>query len=129
MESRQIPTEELKRNSSLRVKHTGATVMYASRASILADVVITNKKTYNLFCDKYTGFSRNETRNTIHDYRAVIHALNQYYVDYALDTGHLVVLPNNLGKIGIKRFKNPLKQNPHEFSSIGGYLNIFYDFS
>lgn len=75
---------------------------------VAADVVISNAVTYGKFIKKYVGFSRSGTRNTIQDYRDVLIALNNYYTEHILNTGHFVVLPNNLGKLGVKKFKKAL---------------------
>jgi hypothetical protein len=102
--------KKLKNNSRLREKNTYNPKHGVGISSIRADVVTTNKESYNKFTAKWVGFSRNETRNTINDYKAVIIALNEFYINYIIDTGNLVILPNALGKFGIKKFKKTLVQ-------------------
>lgn len=44
----------------------------------------------------------------LNDYRLCMNALNQYYMNHALTTGNMVVLPNGMGKLIIKKFKKSL---------------------
>lgn len=44
----------------------------------------------------------------IHDYRACMNALNEYYMNHVLSTGNMVILPNGMGKLTIKKFKRAL---------------------
>lgn len=109
-------------NSSLRKRNT---YNQSHRArSCGADVVTSNHKAYKKFTAQYVGFSRNETRNTIHDYKAVITALNEYYVNHIIETANLVVLPNGLGKFGIQKFKKPLRQKPDGSYNLPLDMNI-----
>jgi hypothetical protein len=103
-------TKELKNNSPLREKNDYNPSH--KTPAMGADAVTTNRFAYRAFTNKYTGFSRSETRNTIHDYKAVIIALNEFYANYAMDTGNLILLPSNLGKFGIIKFTKIKIQKP-----------------
>lgn len=107
-----VSDKERKNNYRFRDRHKPSKELKAPN-DVHADVVTSNWKSYNKFKKKYVGFSRNETRNTISDYQAVIKALNEFYINYTLDTGKLVILPNGMGKLGVRKFKKAvmLKEN------------------
>lgn len=104
--------KEQKNNSPLRKRNTSNKKHNLGKAVLFADCVTTNMAAYNLFRQQYPGFSRNETRNTIHDYKAIIIALNQFYINYAIETGNLIILPNKIGKLGVQKFKKAIMQKP-----------------
>lgn len=112
-------------NSPLREKRLVNNKRHQSPGAISADIVTTNSASYRKFVLQYTGFSRSETRNTIHDFKAVIIALNEYYANYAMDTGNLILLPNNLGKFGVRKFKKVRIQKPDGTFNMRMDMNIY----
>lgn len=38
-------------------------------------------------------------------YKSIIHEINNYYMNHAMETGHLIVMPYGLGKVGIVKYK------------------------
>ncbi len=99
-------------NSPTREKRSYNPKHQTAKGDNIVDVVTTNAKSYTKFKELYPGFSRNETRNNIHDYKAVLIALNEFYVNYMIETGNLIILPQRLGKLGIRKFKKPRIQKP-----------------
>lgn len=91
-----------------RVRNKGKISYRGGTGGIKMDVITTNARSFSKFSNQYKGFYRND----IYDYKAVIMALNQFYVDYAIDTANLVILPNGMGKFGIRKVMKPLKQKP-----------------
>lgn len=75
------------------------------RANIAVEFVTDNRECYSRMRKKYRGFS-----NYGPDvYKQIIRELNNYYIQYPIDTGNIVILPNGLGKLGICKFRKVLK--------------------
>lgn len=68
-----------------------------------------NWKAFRIFCERYSPTSNYNIRYNLNDYQSVIKTLNEFYINYALQTGDLIILPNGLGKFGVRKFKRALK--------------------
>lgn len=101
------------RKYNLSIKETDTTAS--------TDLSTNSAKAFVMFKNRYAASTHRNIGYNIHDYQAVITELNKFYVDHALTTGNLIVLPSNLGKWGVKKFKRAIKIKPN------GQLNLAVD--
>lgn len=85
------------------------------------DISTGSSKSFSLFMAKYFKNHNYKINYNLHDFQAVIKTLNEYYIQYALDTGNFVLLPNGLGKFGVRKFKRALRMKSD------GRLNLAVD--
>lgn len=97
------------------------TTLVGTDRSGVSDVSTGNKKAFTTFMYTECKSRNHNIGYNFHDYEAVIHTLNEFYIDHMLTTGNLVILPNNLGKLGVKKFKRAIQLKPD------GTLNLAVD--
>lgn len=72
-----------------------------------AEVSPSSTTSYKKF-NRRTQYNYSRKGGNIYDYRAIIYALNIFYVDYTIETGNKVKLPAGMGNLIISRMDKKL---------------------